>query len=153
MPHEEDGAEDPISLPATARGYHPLRQAERMAVLSQEFAQGNVFHEVDFGEAAYPFEEVPQHEDSLISRGYSGEAGSPVHQAFDNSEESLSSRKPNIKSSPARVGGFHSVNDETVYRFWECRVGVKKEKDIAFRDPCPGVELPGTATMTPDDVI
>ncbi len=96
---------------------------------------------------------VPRHEDCLISCGDAGEAGSPVHQGFDNSKKRLFSRELNIESSPVPVGGFHTVNDQTVCGEWKGCVGVKKEKDFAFRDACAGIKLAGSATMSADHVI
>ena len=88
-PHEKDGANESLLLPATAGGQNGLMETEGSAKSFQNLTQSNIFHEVDLRKTADLLKEIPLYKDSLIASGDPGKLRPPVHQKLDDAEQGM----------------------------------------------------------------
>ena len=83
-PHQQDGAEHAVLVPAPARGRRRARarQSGRPMRFSR-LRQRDVLHQRDVGKAAGRVERLARDEHRLVAGGDAGDARTPVHHAGD----------------------------------------------------------------------
>ena len=75
--------------PAAAARRHPLAEADRRTVIAQALAELDVFHERLLRYAADPLEDLPTHEETLVTCRYASQARAQIHHARDEVEHRM----------------------------------------------------------------
>src|SRR5215470_190798 len=152
-PHQQDGREHAVVVPAPARGHDPFGETKRLAHALEALAERDVLHQRDLGEAANLLEGVAAHEDRLVAGRDPGEARAQAHEESDHQQERGAAVDPDVETPPRAARALEPVDHDTVGVGRQGGVGVQEQEHIAGGFGGAGIHLQRAAARRGDDAV
>ena len=128
-PHQHDGAQHAVVLPAPAGGDDRLADAKRPAQALEPPRYSDVLHQRQVGKAADGRKCLAGHKDRLIAAGDTGQPRAPIDHAGDDRQERMPSGNAQIEAAPSAV---HERRGNQAVGIWrQRRIGMQEKQHIA----------------------
>src|SRR5262249_17763205 len=108
-PHQDDGVDDAVLLPASARRDDALGEAERGADALEPLAERDVLHQRDLRKSAGRLERVAAYEDGLIAGGDAGQPRAQAHQPADQNEQRRAALDLDVEAAPGAARALEPI--------------------------------------------
>src|SRR5216684_497354 len=153
LPHEENGAQHAMPLPAAARCHRLLGKTERPRDALERARQRDVLHQFERRKTAGALECLAPDEHGLISGGDAGRARAQVHEKSDHRQEDACTFDAHVEPPPRPAARGESLKDARSGGLRQARVGMKENEDFAARERGSRVHLARAAARGRDDAV
>ena len=150
-PHQQDGAQNAVVLPAPAGSDDRLADAKRPAQAFEPPRHRDVLHQRQVRKTANRHKRFACHKDRLIAAGDAGQPRAPSDHAGDDRQERMPSGNAQIEAAPDAVREGRSNQAVGVWR--QRRIGVQEKERVAAAERDARIQRRATSGRSRDHPV